>query len=468
MRQEQSVRQTIRQKADFRLIAANQVLQKGTLGLRQFIQEELSTNPALELAAELICPSCGSPIRQGQCRFCGLLTEVAEQGGEAADQFPLSLAEQRKLKRRQEQGEVGELAATLSLAEYLRNQAQSLLSPRDYRIADYLIANIGDKGLLECELEEVCTELGRPAAEVEHVLAVVQGLDPLGVGARTTQEALLIQIQHLARESEIDPWAEKIVRQCWEDLAYHRYPRIARSLGCTVEQAKESATFIRENLNPYPASAFVGPPQQAAAQTIKWPDIVIHREKDDYRVEIVESYESELRISDSFLKLRRAFSGGGKSNEQNAVALDALRRACFFLACLKMRKRTLQEVAECVARLQRGYLDTGAEEHLRPLTRAKVASLLGKHESTLSRAVADKFVLLPNRRLVPFERFFTPGAAPKSIIIELIRGEGRGRPLTDRQISRILESRGYRVARRTVTKYRLGLRIPPSTQRRTG
>jgi len=99
---------------------------------------------------------------------------------------------------------------------------------------------------------------------------------------------------------------------------------------------------------------------------------------------------------------------------------------------------------------------------------ADPAALLSKHESTISRAVADKFVLLPSRRLVRFEQFFAPGAAQKSIILELINREGQGRPLTDRQISRILESRGYRVARRTVAKYRQALRIPPSTQRRAG
>ncbi|NIM04532.1 MAG: hypothetical protein GTO55_01305 [Armatimonadetes bacterium] len=476
MRQDQSLRQTVKQKADFRLIAANQVLQKGTQGLRQVIQAELSTNPALELATDLLCPSCGFPLREGECRFCGGLLDTsgresdssAAAAADGIDPFPASPREGRKSKEQAESGEVGDMEAPISLTDHLQQQAHAHLPAKDHFIADYLIANISEKGLLECDLEEVCEQLRLPAERVKQVLSVLQTLDPVGVGASTPQEALLIQIRHLAKEGEVDPRAEEIVRSCWEDLAYHRYQKIASHLGCSLEEAKESADYIRENLNPYPASGFVSRTQAAEQQIIRWPDIIIHREKDGYRVEVVESCESELRISDSFLRLRRALSTRSNPSSQNAVAMEALRRACFFLACLRMRKRTLQEVAECVVRLQSGYLDTSMEEHLRPLTRAKVAALLSKHESTISRAVADKFVLLPSRRLVPFERFFAPGAAPKSIILELINREGQGRPLTDRQISRILESRGYRVARRTVAKYRQALRIPPSTQRRAG
>jgi RNA polymerase sigma-54 factor len=131
-----------------------------------------------------------------------------------------------------------------------------------------------------------------------------------------------------------------------------------------------------------------------------------------------------------------------------------------------MRKKTLEEVGKAIVRLQQGYLDTGLEEHLRPLTRAKVGNLLGKHESTISRAVADKYVLLPNQQLIPLDKFFARSAGAKSIIRDLIQREGRGRPLTDKQIAQILASRGYDIARRTVTKYRLALQLPSSSQRR--
>jgi len=465
MKQGQTLRQATRQKTDFRLIAANQVLQKGVLGLRQFIQKELSSNPALELTTDLLCPTCGFPLRNGECRFCSAPFSAFAPGSDAGGSlFPPYPAE-RENRRATEQAAFPETAAPISLKDHLREQAKTLLPARDHFIAEYLIANIGEKGLLECELEEVCNDLHLPTGRASEVLRVLQGLDPVGVGARDCREAVLIQIRHLAREREVDPLAEGIILHCWEDLAYHRYQKIARFLRCSEEEVRKSAEFIRANLNPYPANAFARQPEASAPQSLRWPDLIIHREKDAYRVEVVESYESELRISDSFLRLRQFLSRDRSISSTSPVALESLRRACFFLACLKMRKKTLQEVGECIARLQRGYLDTGLEEHLRPLTRSKVAALLGKHESTISRAVADKFVLLPSQQLVPFERFFTPGAGPKSIIRELTQREARGRPLTDKQICRILETRGYRVSRRTVAKYRLSLGIPPSTQR---
>ena len=412
----------------------------------------------------MLCPSCGSPMRDGKCRLCEGLLATSDK------ESLYDTAEERRLGKRLERDgkprrEVGDIAETVSLEDHLREQMRSVLDADGQKIADYLIANIDERGLLECELEEVGRETKSDLSEVKKALAALQAADPLGVGAKSPQEALLLQVQHMAREGEqVDPWAAEILEHCWEDLAYQRYQRIARSVRCTIEQARQAADYIRDNLNPYPASAFSARGSMES-QAIRWPDIVIYRERDDYIVEIVESYESELRISETFLRLRRVLGANNRSGKKTA-ALDSLRRASFFLACLKMRRRTLQEVAECVVRMQRGYLDTGAEQHLRPLTRAKVASLLGKHESTVSRAVADKLVLMPDRRLIPFERFFSPSAAPKSVILELIHQERHGKPLTDLQISRILESRGYRVARRTVAKYRQALKIPPSTQRR--
>ncbi len=456
----QVLRQTLRQRADFRLIAANQVLQKGVGGLRQFISEELAANPALELLADSLCPSCGFPLRNAECRLCSLL---GPQGADKETAGPGEPALGPTGRERAETGlperpDVGEWAAPVSLSDHLRTQARAALSAKDQPIADYLIANIGEKGLLECGLEEVCQQLRVPLERVQEVLAVVQGFDPPGVAAATPQESLLAQLRQFPPK-DVPPGSERIIQECWEDLAYHRYERIAHHLRCPESEVKEAVEFILANLNPYPASAFTGPTENS--RTLRWPDLIFHREKDEYRVEVVESWEEELRISDSFVRLRQTWGKDGAS----AAALDSLRRACFFLACLKMRKRTLQEVGECVVRLQRGYLDTGAQEHLRPLTRAKVASLLGKHQSTVSRAVADKAVLLPWRQMVPFEHFFTPGAGPKSIIRQLLSQEREGRPLTDKQMAWILASRGHHISRRTVAKYRLLLGIPGSARR---
>jgi RNA polymerase sigma-54 factor len=468
MKQGQALRVATRQRPDFRLIAATQVLQKGALSLRQLIQEELAANPALELATDLLCPTCGSPLRGNTCRICSELRFLfPSDGADGGENLSFALPNARD-RSSVEQSDLADIAAPISLSEHLRDQAQTALPATDRTLSDYIIANIGDKGLLECSREEISQDLDIPIEDVIRVQQVIMSLDPLGVGACTSQEALTVQLYQLAQEGEVDPWAERIIAACWEDLAYQRYSRIARTLGCPLAAVRSAVNFIKENLNPYPGSAFVSSVRPQAAQSVRWVDLIIHREKADYRVEVVESCESELRVSEAFLRLRRAFAGAARNNANRpSASLESLRRACFFLACLRMRKKTLHDVAQCVIDMQRGYLDTGLEENLRPLTRAKVASLLGKHESTVSRAVADKYVLLPSKQLIAFDKFFTPGAGPKSIIKELIQREARGRPLTDREISRILESRGYVLARRTIAKYRLMLQIPPSSQRRT-
>jgi RNA polymerase sigma-54 factor len=174
-------------------------------------------------------------------------------------------------------------------------------------------------------------------------------------------------------------------------------------------------------------------------------------------------------VSESYRRLHRMLMRQGRSDSRNGwkQAVDQLRRADWFIQSIRMRRRTLQQVAEAVVEIHRPFLDTGLQEKLRPLTRAKVALLLGKHESTISRATANKYVFLPSpsSRVVGFDIFFKPSLSPKSIIEDIIRRESAGSPLTDMQICQLLSTRGFNIARRTVAKYRLALRIPSSEQR---
>jgi len=130
-----------------------------------------------------------------------------------------------------------------------------------------------------------------------------------------------------------------------------------------------------------------------------------------------------------------------------------------------MREQTLREIAEQVVVVQRPFLDTESDQKMKRLTRTEVAQRIGKHISTVSRAISSKFVLLPSSNLIPFERFFSPAVAPKTVVAELLSKEDPDRPLTDEQICRILRVRGFQIARRTVAKYRLALRLPSSVQR---
>jgi RNA polymerase sigma-54 factor len=457
-----------------KLIAAGRILEMSSLELMDRIEQELAANPALEMAWESVCPVCRCALRGGVCLNCGHGRSERQQAEALAQYLSEPPLPRPRVETTEEEVEDPYLRAEMpfTLAEHLRMQARSLLPAHDYHIADYLIANIDDRGLLDCDLAEAARDLGVPGERVQAVLAAVQGFEPAGVGARSPQEALLIQLKQLQQENgHGNGCAERMLRDHWHNLAAHSYGKIARALGVARSEVEAAAEFIRANLDPYPGRQFRAFWQNQPKNPNALPraDVIITRNVDEYVVEVVESSDFVLRASESYRELQRGFARQRRAWVQPdwQHALDCLRRADWFIQSLRMRRRTLQMVTEAIVAIQRPFLDTGQEDRLKPLTQAKLAQLVGKHESTISRALANKFVLLPPPadKIVGYDRFFTPSLSVKSVISQLVQRESPYRPLTDRQICQILETRGFTVARRTVAKYRLALNIPSSEQR---
>jgi len=456
-----------------KLIAAGRVLEMSSLELADRIDQELAANPALELAEEAVCPVCHCALRGASCLNCGL-DRTAPQNPDALAQFlgepPLP---RPRAEPADEEVEDPYLRAEMpvTLQEHLRLQARAGLPREDYDVSDYLIANIDDRGLLDCDPGEAARDLGIAVETVERVLGVIEGFDPAGVGARTSQQALLIQLRQLADEGTTDGCAERMIASHWNDLASQAYGRIARALGVSRDEVEKAAEFIRSNLDPYPGRQFHAfwQSQPGNPEAIRRPDVIIRRNLDQYVVEVVESSDFILRISESYRELQRMLvrQKRGWVPPEWRHAVDSLKRADWFIQSIRMRRGTVQTITEAIVEAQQPFLDTGMEEKLRPLTRARLARMVNKHESTVSRALANKFVLLPPpaNYIIGYERFFTPALSAKSIIGQLVQRESPYRPLTDRQICQILESRGFKVARRTVAKYRLALNIPSSEQR---
>lgn len=474
MRYEQRGRQVARQKMGAKLIAAGRILEMSSPELLDRIEQELATNPALELAEASVCPVCRSSLRAGACLNCGLGGGERQQSEALAQYLAEPPLPRPRAEAPEEDAEEPYLRAEtpFTLQEHLRLQARASLPAADYDIADYLVANINDRGLLECDVGEAARDLGVPGERVSAVLASVQGFEPAGVGARTPQQALLIQLEQLQEENGGgNGCVERVLRDHFQELATQSYTKIARALGVSRQEVEAAAAFIRSNLDPYPGRQFRAfwQSQPKNPQAIPRPDVIISRRVDQYAVEVVESSDFLLRISESYRELQRALVGQKRGWVQPdwRQAIEAVKRADWFIQSIKMRRRTLQTVTEAIVELQQPFLDTGQEEKLRPLTQAKLAQIVHKHESTISRALASKFVLLPPpaSRIVSYDRFFTPSLSAKSVISQLVQRESPYRPLTDRQICQVLASRGIKVARRTVAKYRLALNIPSSEQR---
>ncbi|UCH33729.1 MAG: RNA polymerase factor sigma-54 [Armatimonadota bacterium] len=474
MRYEQRGRQVTRQKMGAKLIAAGRILEMSSMELLDRIDQELAANPALELSEDSVCPVCRCSLRGGVCLNCGL----GRTDRPTAEAMVRYLSEPPLPRQRPEAAEEEpedpylRAESPVTLQEHLRMQVRAAMPAEDYGVADYLVANINDRGLLDCDAAEAARDVDVPLERVNSVLATIQGFEPAGVGARTPQEALLIQLRQLQEEDgKNDGCAERLIREHWHELAAHAYSKLARSLKVGLGDIEAAVEFIRSNLDPYPGRQFrvFWQHQLKNPEALQRADVIISRKVDEYVVEIVESSDFVLRISESFRELQRyvARRRRGWMSSDWKSAVDNLKRADWFIQSIKMRRRTLQAITEALVEKQRAFLDTGQEEKLQPLTQAKLASIVNKHESTVSRAVSDKFVLLPPpaNRIVGFDYFFTPSLSVKSVISQLVQRESPYRPLTDRQICQILATRGFKVARRTVAKYRLALNIPSSEQR---
>ncbi len=464
MRYQQATRTATRQRMGAKLIAAGNILELSGLELQQRIDQELSVNPALELSDEPLCPICHARLRDGRCPNCAYRAVASSPDDDAI--FESFAAPSRA---DDDADPTARAQVPVTLHDHLRLQARLALSRADYTIAAYLIANTSDRGLLEAGLDELSRESAVPVDDLARIQRVLQGLDPIGVCSSSPQEAVLAQVRQLAAEQAVPPLVEPIIADHWHDLANHTYAKIAKALRVKAAQVEAAVAFMRANLNPYPGNQFhadwSGDPYGGAVPV--QPDVVIHHRLDEYHVEVLESAEYVLRVSDSYRELQRTSAGAAWPPAEWKQAVEMMRRADWFIHSIRMRRRTLRQVTECIVAAQTPYLDTGLEERLQPLTRSQVAIALGKHESTVSRAIANKFALLPppSNRVVPLDHFFTPSLGIKSQIELLIERESPDNPLTDEQICQILATRGHALARRTVAKYRLALRIPSSEQR---
>jgi len=456
------------------LIMANTLLRLTSTELEQAIAQELAENPVLELVEVRRCPRCGLAVSDDYCPSCSGHGFHAEKEEPAYREYEYS-ADSTSFSDYNVSDEtddgISQLASSTTLSDYLLRQARLILPSQDLPIAACLIGSLDDHGFLRCEIGEVTSLFGVDRTRVENIISAIQGLDPVGIAARDARECLLIQLEHLCREGIKQPLAKALISDHWEALGKQSFAKIAKTMGTTVGEVQAALQFIKDNLNPFPAHAcwadlHESPPQRTAAYPR--PDIIIRNSLDSpdegYEIELPGAWAYRLRISVSYLKTLECLEAGeASSTEQDWEQWEAFyARARLFINSVEQRWRTLYQLALHLVDYQRDFLTRG-DKYLKPLTRAQLADMMGVHESTVSRAVASKYVQLPCGRIVPLVRFFDSSAPVKEIIKELIAQEGE--PLSDRELAERLVQRGYHIARRTVTKYRNALNILPSPAR---
>jgi RNA polymerase sigma-54 factor len=471
IRHTQSLRQT--PTVSPQLVLANELLQFSSLELEQAIAQELAENPALELSEIRRCPYCGSEMADGYCPSCGAPEVPVDE--EWADQRYVEGSGDYGSLEPDATGDwedpVSRLVSRTTLADHVLQQARLNLPAEDVVIAAHLVESLDSRGFLCCDLDEVASAIGVERERVERVLSTVQRLEPVGIAAQDTRQCLLIQIEHLRGDGVEHPLAEILVLDHWDMLGRYSLSRVAREVGTTVDEVHEALCFIRENLNPYPAhvswvSRHDSPPEDTAV--CPQPDVIIRESKTvdgEYEVELPKAREHRLRISSVGPQTMDELGVSSRpSDQQRWEQWKKFRaRARLFVKSIEQRWRTLRELTDCLIDCQRGFLVRG-EAQLKPLTRARVAEMMGVHESTVSRAVAGKYVQLPCGEIVPLDKFFDSAAPIKRMIEDLVDAESE--PLSDSMIADKLSEQGYDVARRTVAKYRNALGILPYSLRR--
>jgi RNA polymerase sigma-54 factor len=457
-------------KVSPRLVAANYILELSSQELQQQIATELAENPALELVEIPTCRVCGTELQGSICPRCIQHQKSGSSSAYGPDSHSYSYDDSSDARNRGTDDEdfdpLTRVASEQTLAEKLLMDMGAALPEEDMPIAEYLVGSLDEKGYLAVKVEDVAYEMDVSVDKVRAVLRVLQAQEPVGIGARNLRECLAIQIAHLEERGLIQPHAREIVTQFLTELGEHKFGRIAHELRISQQEVADVWEFVKTKLNPHPAHGFS--PTNASDRDTRAmyiiPDVVISKGSDDFEVEVVESRRFVLRVNPMYTRLSADLhrSSAAMNPDEKRHVQQYVGRAKLFIANINQRRQTLFNITRCLVDQQRDFLERGVR-HLRPLSRAAVAQQLGVHESTVSRATASKYVMLPNGEVIPYAHFFTPSLSVKDIMKEVIEKEGK--PLTDSEIVERLKERGIHIARRTVAKYRMQLAILPSSLR---
>lgn len=351
-----------------------------------------------------------------------------------------------------------------SLAEHLQWQVNLSPCSDGVRDAAYsIIGNLNEDGYLTANLEEMVASGGHTMADLEEALALVQELDPAGVGARDLRECLLIQL-HMAEAAS--PLAVGIVSDHLANVETKQYKKIASDLSCSVEDVETCLEAIRR-LDPRPGQRY-----NSTEPRLIEPDVAFVKVDDGYRVILNEEGLPQLRLSHHY---RRLLADGNAAGDVRKYVRERFNSALQLIKNIEQRKQTIVRVCEAIIRRQREFLDRGLD-YLRPMMIKEVAEEVGVHPSTVSRAVSSKYVHTP-QGVFELRYFFSeavqgPSGASTSLVIlkrivaKMIEQEDSAHPLTDDHIAQRLHDEGILVTRRTVAKYREDMRIPSTHQRR--
>jgi RNA polymerase sigma-54 factor len=434
------------------------ILQAPLLELQTIVGRELLENPVLEdeSCSTGVSLSAGEDARGGSS-----LDEAWSPYYEQAPRYRTADEEAEK-----HQFLLDSMTRPPGLEEIVLEQLSLLdLSPQETRIARAIAGNLDDTGFFGAHLEDIAFGLGVTPLQVEEVLTKLQSfLEPPGLAARGLPECLLIQLQRLGLGEGLEA---RLIKNHLDLLGRRRFAELAKKLGTSTETIAEAARNIGQ-LDPHPGNKF-----SSGSGEIIIPEILVESEGDSFSVRLNDEALPRLRINHTYKDLL----GGERrsTREVREYLRDKLRDGRFFLRALEQRNETILAIAREIAQRQEAFLRQGPSA-LQPMKMSQIAEAVGVHETTVSRAVAGKYMATPQGTF-ELRYFFTAGytsATGESISNESIRqaitsmvaNENPAKPLSDETIVKKLAAQGLKVARRTIAKYREQLGLLPSHLRK--
>lgn len=327
----------------------------------------------------------------------------------------------------------------------------------------HLVGCLDDRGFLTQSPSDIALQTGLPLAAVQAALEVLRAFDPPGIGARDLPDCLLSQLTAKGRGTSL---AYRIIRDHFELLTRRRIPELARKIGADPE-AVQSAIEEIGKLDPAPGRRFAEDSNRVVV-----PDVTVERDGDEWKIHLNSDYIPRLRISSTY---RDMIARGTLSKQERDYLRERMRSGKFLIDSIEQRQRTIERITREIINAQQEFFDSGVSG-LKPLTMTQVAEVVGVHETTVSRAIANKYIRTPHG-VFEFKYFFTPGyqseggaavsnTSVKEMIADLINLEDKASPLSDQELVSKLHEKGITIARRTVAKYREELGLLPSNLRR--
>ncbi|MGI6736511.1 MAG: RNA polymerase factor sigma-54 [Anaerovoracaceae bacterium] len=445
------------------LIQAIQILQFNTQELETYVSEQLLTNPVLEQD-----PAHESNDTEAISPEDSTREEALNDYLQERDYDDISYR-QRDFTRSEQQNTYEQYVTTdETLPEHLLFQLQYTCHDASLRrLGRYIIESLDQSGYMTATLEEIAAENNVSTARAEEALQLIQSFDPVGVGARSLSECLLLQLQSRGERTDL---MERVLNEYLEDLAANRLNVIARALRIPTREVQRMADLIR-TLEPRPGNQFAGGINETRYIV---PDVIVEKIDGEYIAYMNERNVPGLMVSSYY---RKVLAQSGKDTNVSKYLSERLNSAVWLIRSIEQRKRTILNVVEFILQYQRDFFDRG-DKYLKTLTLRQAAEELGVHESTVSRSINGKYMQCP-RGVYELRHFFSAGVqrsdggdggisstSIKTHIRELIDQEDPKAPYSDQKLVTLLAQRGIVLSRRTVAKYRDEMNILSSSKRK--